>query len=165
MRKNHFIIVLIILTIMTMVILPAQAFAADKIIQIPVSESTNIKNNTPPVDGVSDDLYYSEGFVITRSSVAGFCSISKLSSTSLSISGYTTCSPSDPAIKITLKLQAYYDGAWHTMDTISKQQSGTRVDLSQTYTVTSGYYYRTYAIHSIADGTTTSSYTNGLLIN
>ena len=150
---------------MTMVILPTQAFAADKVIQIPVSESNDIKNDILPADEISGDPNYSEGFVMTRSSVAGFCSISKLSSSSLSISGYTTCSPSDPAVKITLKLQAYYDGAWHTMDTISKQQNGTRVDLSQAYTVTSGYYYRAYAIHSIADGTTTYSYTNGLLID
>lgn len=53
MRKNRFNIALIILAIMTMVILPVQAFAADKVIHIPVSESNTVNDDTPPADRIS----------------------------------------------------------------------------------------------------------------
>jgi hypothetical protein len=142
---------------------PAQAFAVGSVNSVSVSPKSSY--NTPPKSEISVSSIYSQGIADAKGSVNGTCSISKLSSSSLSIAGITTSSASDPAVKITLQLQAYYDGAWHAMKGVSKSKSGTTVSLSQAYNVTSGYYYRTYAIHSISDGTSAYSFSGSILIN
>lgn len=152
--KNAVVLIFIIAILMT--VFPIQSFAAD--------DTKTVLNNTPSSDEISTDPNYSEGFVTTRSTVSGGCSITKVSSSSLFIAGYTICSPSSPAVCVTLKLQAYYSGAWHTLASISKQQSGTRVDLSQGYSVTTGFYYRTYASHTTPGGNAAFSCTNAILI-
>jgi hypothetical protein len=154
-----------------LLLFPLNAYAADNTqeIAIPVSTSDNI----PPQSDISDDLGYSEGFasamqctesLLTRGLVNGGCSITKLSSTKLRVTGFSTCSSSNPALSVALSLQAYYNGAWHTLKTKVSTISGTRVDLSQNYIVTSGYYYRVRGYHSLADGTSTTSSTSGILV-
>jgi len=153
MKKNTSFLLLMIMFIVF--VIPGQSFA---------SNIGGIENNTPPSSQISSIPNYSAGFVIL-STIGGSCSISKLSSSSVEISGTTTCSPASPAVTITLKLQAYYNGDWQTLASISKTESGTSVSLSRTYSVTPGYYYRVYATHSVADGSKTYSYSNSILIN
>lgn len=152
---------------------PVCSLAAETIesAQVPSSASASTPNNSE----ISEDPNYSEGssghssssgiiVYAAGSSVSGGCSITKLSSSSVRISGYSVTSPTDPGLKVTLQLQAYYDGGWHTLKTSTKSVSGTRVDLSKTYDVTSGYYYRVLATHALADGTSSASQTNSVLV-
>lgn len=137
------------------------AFAVDKTTEI----ADRIAGLTPPKSEISEDPYYSEGFSEqSRSTVTGGCTITKLSSSSVRMSGYSSTPTSDPKLKITLRLQAYYNGTWNTLSTKSKTESGTYVSLSQSYDVTPGYYYRTYAVHSLEDGTYTTSQTSGVYV-
>ena len=148
---------------------PVCSLAAEKTptIQIPESVTDTIPDNSE----ISDNPNYAEGtsssfgtnmmIMAAGSSVSGGCSITKLSSSSVQISGYSITSPSDSGLKVTLQLQ-YYDEGWHTLVSTNKSVSGTRVDLTKTYTVTTGYYYRVYATHSLSNGTTSTSQTNGI---
>jgi hypothetical protein len=165
MKIKSFRLIVVLTVLALLLVLPTLAFAAEKESAIQPLSSSDTCNNIPPADEISSDTDYSEGFVMTRSTVGGYCSIAKRSSSSVEISGTTTCSPSAPGVKISLKLQAYYAGAWHTLATKIKVESGTSVSLSQTYNVTTGYYYRVYATHSISDGSTTYSNSNGILVN
>jgi len=152
---------------------PVCSFAADKIETVQIPDS--VTDTVPDDSEISDNLDYSAGTSGTLnartlivyaagSSVSGGCSITKLSSSSVQISGYSVTSPSDPLLTITLQLQAYYNGGWHTMAAPSKSVSGTRVDLSKTYNVSSGYYYRVSATHALADGTSSTSRTNSIYV-
>jgi hypothetical protein len=165
MKKSKYskLLLTVLAIVCLLAVFPLQGLAAgtENAAAPQTSDNSSI---TPPSNEISSDPDYSEGVVLTRSTVSGGCSITRLSSSSVNISGYTICSPSDPAVQIVLNLQAYYDGAWHTLASKSKSQSGTRVDLSQNYNVTSGYYYRVYAMHSIADGSTSYSYTNSIYV-
>lgn len=144
---------------------PLQVLAANEsIILQPKMTSSNDSDNIPLEDEISSDPNYSEGFTMTRSSLYGKCFIQKLSSHSLKVSGYTHCMLSNSCISIKLKLQAYYDGSWHTLKMKSNSKIGTRVDLSQVYNVTSGFYYRVLAIHSNQDGTVNYTQTKGILV-
>ncbi|MFZ5975624.1 MAG: hypothetical protein ACOYU3_09535 [Bacillota bacterium] len=130
-----------------------------------ISDEAISSNNTPPKDEISADPNYSEGFTTTRTSIAGGCSITRLDSNMVNTAGYTSCAPASPAVSVVVMLQAYYSGAWHTLQSRGRSVSGTYVNLSQAYYVTPGYYYRSYGIHQTADGTTTYSVTNGLWVN
>ena len=171
MKRNRLLLSLVAMFILAAIIVinPIQSLAATdseiaKVITVaPFTPLT--KNNTPPKGEISSDPNYSEGFVLTKSILSGGCGISKLSSNSCGISGYTTCSPADPAVRVTLMLQVYYDYSWHNLEATSKAVTGTRVDLSKNYIVTSGYYYRVSATHQISDGSVETSQTSGLLIN
>lgn len=63
---------------------------------------------------------------------------------------YTTVTPSKPSYysKITMKLQRYSNGSWHTL--ASGTHGGTNVHLfSSSYFVTKGYTYRVYSTVTI----------------
>ena len=149
---------------------PIASFAADVVEAVEVPP--DVTDTVPQQSEISSNPDFSQGFTniggimtMYSSTVSGGCSITKKSSTSVVISGYSVCSQSDPAIGVVLTLQAYYDGAWHNMATKSKTQPGTRVDLSATYNVTSGYYYRVSAFHSLASGVSSTSRSNSILVN
>ena len=170
MKKNRIYRSLFLILLVTLFALfPITSFAADKT-SLPeatlpaVSGDYVSSDNIPPKDEISADPNYSEGFSMTKTSIAGGCNISKLSSSSVNTSGYTSCAPASPSVEILLSLQAYYSGAWHTLQTRDRAVSGTYVSLSQSYSVTPGYYYRAYAMHLTADGTLTTSYTNGIYV-
>ena len=154
---------------------PLSALAADETPEVVIPD--NVTNIVPPPSDISDDPNYGESpsvagrismfslrLASSNNSVDGGCSISKLSSSSVNVSGYSACSSSDPAIKVTLMLQAYYDDSWHTLATKSYSTAGTSVSLSQNYNVTSGYYYRVKSYHSIADGTGKTKYSTSILV-
>ncbi len=127
----------------------------------PKSDSDRI----PPSKDICASPDESENAALSGTVVTGKSNIIKTSSSSVIVSGFTQCTPSDPAARVVLRLQSYYDGAWHTLATKSKQQSGTRVELSQAYNVTSGFYYRTSGTHSAANGSTVYTTTAGMLVN
>lgn len=171
--KRLFRLVTVLVCTMILLAYPICSLAADEVetVQVPADATSSI----PDSSEISDNPHYSEGTATSYdypfmgvyaagSSVSGGCSITKLSSTSVKISGHSITSPSDPGLKVTLKLQAYYDDAWHTLATTTKTESGTRVDLSKTYNVTSGYYYRVSATHALADGTSSTSQTNSFYV-
>jgi hypothetical protein len=144
---------------------PVCSLAADEAETVAVPDSAIF--SIPNAAEISDDLNYSEGATVNTfgfmsilangGSVSGGCSITKVSSSSVRIYGYSITSPSDPGLKVSLQLQAYYNEGWHTLATKGKSITGTRVELTQTYNVTSGYYYRVIATHSLADGTAATS--------
>jgi hypothetical protein len=131
---------------------------------VSVSVPQDADQGLVPPDAAGTGTDHSEGYSMTDSTVWGACSISRTSSSSVICKGWTSCSAWDPAVKVTLKLQAYYDGGWHTLHQVSNTTSGTYVEKAQGYSVTPGYYYRTYAAHSIYDGTTTYSWTAGIYV-
>lgn len=166
MTKRKLQRILAILTVLVLMATPLQALATDElIIQEPEMTSSKNSDNIPPKDEISSDSNYSEGCTMTRSTLYGKCFIKKLSSTSLKASGYTTYNTAGSDVTITIKLQAYYKGAWHTLKTKFNHKVGTRVDISQQYNVTSGFYYRVIATHSAANGNAYYSNTKGILIN
>ncbi len=132
--------------------------------------------NIPPASDISTDPYIatasSDGgktgqmlaAVSDDAFIHGNSSISRLSSSSCRIWGDTGCWPSDPAVRVILKLQCYYDGSWHTMATISNSANGTYVQHSQVYNVTPGYYYRTFGTHTSMNAGSCSTCTNGMYI-
>lgn len=163
--KVHFCTLFVVLFLVGVFSLfPSHALATDNATLPAVTDEDVSLDNIPPPDEISANPNYSEGIAFSRTTVGGGCSITKISYSSVNISGYTTCTPASPSVEIMLKLQAYYSGAWHTLATKAKAVSGTYVSLSQSYYVTPGYYYRTYAIHSTADGTTAYSQTNGIWV-
>ena len=167
MRIKRKIVSIVFVTVLalTLFIFPATSFAADKAPEATVSISST--DLVPPSSDISDDLNYSEDFstqLLTRTTVSGGCSITRNSSTSVTIAGYSISSSYDPALRVSLSLQAYYNGSWHTLATKVKTVSGTRVNLSQTYTVTSGYYYRVKGYHALADGTSCRTCTSGIWV-
>ena len=173
MKTRKRILSTILFAIVAM-LFPLTAFATDKIPEVTIPESTS--GTIPPVAEISDNPDYSEDFassiqsdnvqLLTRSSsLSGSSSISKLSSTSVRISGSSVCAPSNPAVSVTLVLQAYYSGSWHSLKSIGKSTSGTSVSLSKTYTVTSEYYYRVRGYHSLADGTSCTTCTSAIWVN
>lgn len=152
---------------------PLSSLAADKIPETTIPSS--VSDITPPASDISSNPDYASGvssntlfgrraMLDSSGDLTGSCSIRKNSSTSVTISGYSNYTVSDPALRITLYLQAYYNGAWHTLATDTKSVTGTSVNLSQGYTVSSGYYYRTYAYHSTADGTSKTSHTPSIYV-
>ncbi len=172
--KKHFLRLMVIL-VYTIILFsfPICASAAEEITTVQIPDS--VTDTVPDVSEISDNPDYSEGTTgiqkalpagirAAGGSVSGGCSITRLSSSSVQISGYSVTSPADPALEITLQLQAYYNGGWHTLATTVKSVYGTRVDLTKTYNVTSGYYYRVYAIHSLADGTSSTSRTSSIWV-
>lgn len=172
MKTKKRILSIVLISILLMMF-PLSAFAADTTPEVDIPASAI--DNVPPSSDISDNPNYSEGITsamhwnctesLATSLVNGGCSITKLSSTKIKMSGYSTCTPSNPGLSVALSLQAYYNGAWHTLKTKVNTVSGTRVDLSQDYIVTSGYYYRVRGYHSLADGTSTTSYTSSILVN
>lgn len=133
-------------------------------------------NNIPPAADISADPDISFGssqpgqarLAMTATAddaeIRGNCSITRLSSSSAGIWGDTTCYPDDPAVRVTLRIQAYYNGAWTTLASVSNSTNGDYVSISRVYNVTPGYYYRCYGVHtSIYDGTVTTC-TSGLYI-
>lgn len=158
----------------TTIAFPLCTLASEVIPSVSIPESAT-NNITPPASEISEDPQYAEGFssnlltpggpmLASSTTVSGGCSITKVSSTSVTISGYSTCSASNPALSVSLSLQAYYSGSWHTLATKVRTVSGTYVSTSQGYTVTSGYYYRTYAMHWLSDGTLTTSRTGSIWV-
>lgn len=161
LKTNHIKrrrIMFILLIVLLLCAIPTQGLASQ---QLPLSSSSRIID-VPPKDEISENASYSEAFVLTRSGLSGGCSISG-SSNSVIISGHTSCAPANPAVKITLRLQMYYNGSWVTLASPSKQLSGTYVYLSKKFGAASGYYYRVYAIHSIS-GTTATSVSRAIFI-
>lgn len=133
----------------------------------PTAQATTVpvSKNIPPSSQISSDQSLSQGFAaMDLDCLTGGCRISAISSSCCNTYGYTICSPADPAVRVTIRLQAYYNGGWITLATISTAQYGTYVELSQAYNVTPGYYYRIKATHSVATGEAIASYTNGLYI-
>ena len=157
---------------------PVSSLAAENIPTVQIPES--VTDTIPDASEICDDPNYSEGTsssvnpmnsansrlmtVMSSNTVSGGCSILKLTSTSVQISGYSTATLSDPGLKVTLQLQAYYNGAWHTLASTQKRTSGTQVELTKTYNVTSGYYYRVLATHSLSDGTSSTSRASSIYI-
>lgn len=176
MKANKRILSIIFVTVLSLVILmfPLSAAATNKVEDATIPASTS--NNVPPPSDISENSDFSEGFtngmqldsaktMSSRSgTVNGTCSITKNSSTKITVSGSSICSPSDPSLKVALSLQAYYNGAWHTLKTKVKSTSGTYVSLTQAYYVTSGYYYRVRKYHSMSDGTSNTSYTGAVWV-
>ncbi|MHB1314209.1 MAG: hypothetical protein ACYCX2_01840 [Christensenellales bacterium] len=169
MKRNGLLFKMALVILVTLFCLsPLQSFAAtaDRIDEalVVVTVNPKTKDNTPPKEDISEDPNYGEGFSMEKTTVSGGCGITKNSSSSCTTSGYTSCFPSDPAVRVTLILQAYYDDAWHSLDSVFKSVSGTFVSESQGYSVTPGYYYRTRAIHSVADGTSAYSYSGSVYV-
>lgn len=173
MKKKSSFKVLLLFFAFVLVFCPFQAFAADDAAIVNATLDPALASaNVPPSGQISGDPNYSEGFsqdssgfsIMAATSVSGGCSITKLSSSSVRCFGYSECPEYDPAIGIVIRLQAYYDGAWHTLQTKTRTIGGTYVSTSQDYSVTPGYYYRTYAIHSIANGTTDTSCTSSIYV-
>ena len=145
---------------------PVSALAAEQIeaVHIPASATATI----PDASEISENPNYSEGTTMSafsaNQSVKGGCKITKLSSSKVEISGYSVTSPAASGLEVSLQLQAYYNKEWHTLKTAGKSVTGTRVNLSKTYNVTSGYYYRVIATHSLANGASTTSKTRSIWI-
>ena len=172
-RKNFLRLAGVLAFSLILLSFPVCSLAAEEseTVQVPDSATATV----PDSSEISSNLDYSEGttginsiftmsLASTSSSVSGGCSITKVSSSQVMIRGYSVTSPSNPALKVSLQLQAYYSGSWHTLVTTVKSVTGTRVELTKTYNVTSGYYYRVVAIHSLANGTSTTSRTGGILV-
>lgn len=172
-KKRMLSVLLVAVLMLIFFMFPMTAAAADKVedATLPSSPSNNIQ---PPSD-ISENPNYAEGFtsgtqldsaiaLLSTCTVNGGCSITKNSSTSVTISGYSTCSPSDTSITASLSIQAYYNGAWHTLATKVKSASGSYVSLTQAYNVTSGYYYRVRGRHYLSDGTSKTSSTSSIWV-
>lgn len=181
MKKKSSFKVLLLVFALVLVFCPFQAFAADDAALVTATvDSAFTSAIVPPSYQISDDPNYSEGFsqdlpqsfsqgsseftILDATSVSGGCSITKLSSSSVRCFGYSQCPVYDSNLGIQIKLQAYYDGSWHTLQSKYKAVGGTYVSTSQDYSVTPGYYYRTYAIHTIANGTTDTSVTSSIYV-
>jgi len=170
MRKLKRIVVVTLCVALALFDFPISSLASDKIQTVEIPQG--VTDFVPPDSDISSDPNYSEGqtsslrlmALASSTSVSGGCSISKNSATKVTISGYSVCTSSDPALSVSLTLQAYYSGAWHNMGTKVKSVSGTRVDLSATYNVSSGYYYRVIARHSLASGTSSTSQTSSIWV-
>ena len=172
--RNKFLSIIGILVCMFILFsFPICSLAAEDIptVQIPDSVTDTIPDAFEISDNPNDSIGISStlstrtmSIYAAGSSVSGGCRITKLSSSSVQISGYSVTAPSDPGLKVTLQLQVYYDGRWHTSSSSYKSVSGTRVDLTRTYNVTSGYYYRVSATHALADGTSSTSRTNSIFV-
>jgi hypothetical protein len=166
-------ITLVLIFGLTLFTFPLSSLAADKIPENTIPDS--VSDITPPAQDISSNpdfasgvtsntILYNRSLLASGGEISGGCSITMKSTTSVTIEGHSEYTVSDPALRITLHLQAYYNGAWHTLATTTKAISGTSVSLSQGYTVTSGYYYRTYARHSTADGASKTSYTSSIYV-
>lgn len=170
MRKLKRIVVVTLTIVLALFAFPINSLASEKIQTVYIPQG--VTDFIPPDSDISSDPNYSEGqnsflmmmALASSTSVSGGCSITKNSSTQVTIAGYSICTSSDPALKISLTLQAYYNGAWHNTGTKVKSISGTRVDLSATYNVSSGYYYRVTASHSLASGTSSASLTSSIWV-
>jgi hypothetical protein len=166
-------IIIVLIFCLTLFSFPLSSLAVDKIPAGTIPDS--VSDITPPAQDISSNpdfasgtsnntFFYNRVLLASNGEITGGCSIRKNSSTSVTIAGHSEYTVSDPAVRITLYLQAYYDGAWHTLATTTKSVSGRSVSLSQGYTVTSGYYYRTYAYHSTADGASKTSHTSSIYV-
>lgn len=168
MRKLKRIAVITLSVALAICAFPIAPLASDKIQTVEIPHG--VIDFVPPDSDISSDPSFSEGqtgsmrMMAKSTSVSGGCSITKNSSTKVTITGYSVCTSSDPALTVSLTLQAYYNGAWHNMGTKVKSVSGTRVDLSATYNVSSGYYYRVTARHSLASGTSSASQTSSIWV-
>lgn len=170
MRKLKKVVVITLSVALVLFALPIGSLASDKIQTVEIPQG--VTDFVPPDSDISFDPDYSEGQTVSMSnmllrsstSVSGGYSITENSSTQVTIAGYSVCTSSDPALTVSLTLQSYYNGAWHNMGTKVKSISGTRVDLSATYNVSSGYYYRVTARHSVSSGTSSASQTSSIYV-
>ena len=169
MRKLKKIVVVTLSVALALFAFPIGSLASDKIQTVEIPQG--VTDFVPPDSDISSNPNYSEGQTVSMSnmllrsstSVSGGCSITENSSTQVTITGYSVCTPSDTALTVSLTLQSYYNGAWHNMGTKVKSVSGTRVDLSATYNVSSGYYYRVTASH-LTSSASSASQSSSILV-
>ncbi len=175
LKKSIKFVAVVLIFAMATLAFPLCTLASDATQNVSVPES--VTDIVPPASEISEDTDFTQGFSPNRPSfgrmtmmassntISGGCSFTKVSSTTVTTSGYSVCTAWDPGISVGTSLQAYYSGAWHNMHTKVNTTGGTYVSNSQGYTVTSGYYYRTVGTHWLSDGTTTTSRTNGMLVS
>ena len=135
------------------------------------------ESSAPPASDLSPnpDYYYgtwtagisplSTAIAITNATY----NISKVSSTSVNVSASTTANQTADEVGGTIYLQQWNGTAWININSkgflVYNNSYGSG---STTWTVASGYYYRTKTVHSAKlDGDTASktNYTGGILVN
>ena len=172
LKKIVRLVTIVLLFVSTAFAFPLNSLASGALPSVTIPESAT-QNNIPPAseisknprcaEGFSSNLLPSKGLALASSdTISGGCGFTKKTATTCTISGYSICTVSNPAISVAITIQAYYNGAWHNMHTQVKSVTGTYVSNSQGYTVTSGFYYRTRALHWLADGTSTTSRTSAV---
>lgn len=89
---------------------------------------------------------------------SGRCGMSKESSTSVYITAATNCYSTCNSVNAEVTLQKLSGGRWHYVTSRSKTKSNTDyVKVSDTVSVSSGYYYRVTSTHSATKNGKTES--------
>jgi len=135
------------------------------------------ESSTPPASDLSPnpDYYYgtwTAGISPMSTAIAissATYNISKASSTSVNVSASTTANQTADVVGGTIYLQQWNGTAWINIKSRNFIAYDSNYDSdSTTWTVTSGYYYRTKTVHSATLGNDTASktnYTGGILVN
>lgn len=148
MKKR--IAMLIVIVAVLCSILPTTAIAEERAIEI------------PPADEIVN-ADFAEAFTMERSTLTGSAKITKMSSTSAKCYGVSEISPSNTQLEVKIVLQQYKDGTWNNYKSASKVVVGTKCELTKTFDVASGYYYRVKTTHKAVGETMKSATTKGIL--
>lgn len=131
-------IVGILMAVVICMTIPAVAFAAGE------TQITNTVIETQESGGA-----------ITPRAVGGTSSISKVSTTSVRITG-TTVEPT--SARVIVQLQVYKNGSWQNYGSSVSNSGRGRITATKVVTIDRGYKYRTKSVHNGG----TASYSNSL---
>lgn len=153
MKKQKRLTLLLAVLLSAMILVPAQVLAMDEV-------------DIPPADEIEQaGETYSEAFTLERSILNGSASIQKTSSTTVKCIGKSTVSPSNSNLRVLIQLQQYKGGKWVAYRSASKFVNGTSVELTKTFTVEKGYYYRVHTTHSANGVANKYATTKGVLVS
>ena len=148
MKKR--IALLIMAVFMLCALFPTAVFAEERAIEV------------PPADEIVD-ADFAEAFTMERAGLTGSARITKMSSTSAKCYGISEISPTNTQLEVQIVLQQYKNGAWNNYKSASKATVGTKCELTKTFTVASGYYYRVKTTHRAVGETNKYATTSGIL--
>jgi len=148
MKKR--IAMLIVIVAVLCSILPTTAIAEERAIEV------------PPADEIMD-ADFAEAFTMERATLTGSAKITKMSSTSAKCYGVSEISPANTSLEVKIVLQQYKNGTWNSYKSASKLVSGTKCELTKTFSVESGYYYRVKTTHMAVGETNKFATTKGIL--